>query len=51
MLKNLRSIKSAIAVVQFANKIDTRLVNSGGNPVAQDAIAKVFTIRDRFEWR
>ncbi len=29
----------------------TRLVNVGGNLVAQDAIAKVFTIRDRFEWR
>ncbi|MDJ0690902.1 MAG: hydrogenase formation protein HypD [Xenococcaceae cyanobacterium MO_188.B32] len=29
----------------------TRLVNSGGNRVAQDAIAKVFTVRDRFEWR
>ena len=29
----------------------TRLVNSGGNPVGLDAIAKVFTIRDRFEWR
>ena len=29
----------------------TRLVNSGGNKVAQDAIAKVFTVRDRFEWR
>ena len=29
----------------------TRLVNSGGNSVAQDAIAKVFTVRDRFEWR
>ncbi len=29
----------------------TRLVNVGGNSVAQDAIAKVFTIRDRFEWR
>ena len=29
----------------------TRLVNSGGNKVGQDAIAKVFTVRDRFEWR
>lgn len=29
----------------------TRLVNSGGNKVAQDAISKVFTVRDRFEWR
>ena len=29
----------------------TRLVDSGGNSVAQDAIAKVFTVRDRFEWR
>lgn len=29
----------------------TRLVNSGGNRVGIDAIAKVFTVRDRFEWR
>ncbi len=29
----------------------TRLVNSSGNTVGIDAIAKVFTVRDRFEWR
>lgn len=29
----------------------TRLVNSGGNKVGLNAIAQVFTIRDRFEWR
>jgi hydrogenase expression/formation protein HypD len=29
----------------------TRLVNPGGNAVALDAIAKVFAVRDQFEWR
>ena len=29
----------------------TRLVNSVGNRVGLEAIAKVFTVRDRFEWR
>ena len=29
----------------------TRLVDSGGNLVAQNASAKVFTVCDRFEWR
>ncbi|MGK7899510.1 MAG: hydrogenase formation protein HypD [Xenococcus sp. (in: cyanobacteria)] len=29
----------------------SRLVNFDGNAVAQDAITKVLTIRDRFEWR
>ena len=29
----------------------TRLVDSRVNSIAQEAIAKVFTVRDRFEWR
>jgi len=28
-----------------------RLVNHDGNPVALDALAKVFTVREQFEWR
>jgi hydrogenase expression/formation protein HypD len=28
-----------------------RLVRPSGNPVALDAMARVFTVRDRFEWR
>lgn len=29
----------------------TRLVNHDGNAVALDALAKVFTVREQFEWR
>lgn len=29
----------------------TRLVHDQGNPVALDAMARVFTVRDQFEWR
>ena len=29
----------------------TRLVNHDGNPVAIDALAQVFTVREQFEWR
>lgn len=29
----------------------TRLVNDRGNPVALDAMARVFAVRDQFEWR
>lgn len=29
----------------------TRLVNYNGNPVALDALARVFTVREQFEWR
>ncbi|MEO1095128.1 MAG: hydrogenase formation protein HypD [Cyanobacteria bacterium J06638_28] len=29
----------------------TRLVNTHGNPVALDALSRVFTVREQFEWR
>jgi hydrogenase expression/formation protein HypD len=44
----LRQLQSGRCEVENQYK---RLVQLAGNPVAQSAMAKVFTVRDRFEWR